>query len=66
MNEYIHIDDAYACLREKEARWVEQDLAKARTERDQWKRTALVLARELGNSGIAHMEYDRQEGVPND
>jgi hypothetical protein len=66
MSEYIHIDDAYTCLREREAQWVEQDLAKARTERDQWKRTALVLARELGNSGIAHIEYDRQEGVPND
>jgi hypothetical protein len=40
MSEYIHQDDAYELLREKEAQWVEQDLAKARAERDEWKRIA--------------------------
>lgn len=66
MSEYIHQDDAYEWLMDKGIQFAEQDFAKVQAERDQWKRTALVLARELGNSGIAHMEYDRQEGVPND
>ena len=66
MSEYIHQDDAYAWLRDKEIVFAEQDFAKVQAERDQWKRTALVLARELGNSGIAFSEYDHQEGVPND
>ncbi len=34
MNEYIHQDDAYAWLREKEIVFAEQDFAKVQAERD--------------------------------
>jgi len=44
MSEYIHQDDVYALLREKEAQWVEQDLVTARAERDQWKEIAEQLS----------------------
>lgn len=65
-NEYIHQDDAYEWLRDKEIVFAEQDFAKVQVERDQWKRTAEVLARELGKVEYAQAEYENQEGVPND
>jgi arsenate reductase-like glutaredoxin family protein len=34
MSEYIHQDDAYAWLRDKEIQFVEQDFAKVQAERD--------------------------------
>ena len=37
MSEYIHIDDAYEWLREKEVQFAEQDFAKVQAERDQLK-----------------------------
>jgi hypothetical protein len=66
MSEYIHQDDAYEWLREKEIVFAEQDFAKVQAERDQWKRTAEALARELGHVDIARHEYKNQEGVPNE
>ena len=47
MSEYIHIDDAYACLREREAQWVEQDLVAARAERDQLRLKVIELSTEV-------------------
>jgi hypothetical protein len=46
--------------------FAEQDFAKVQAERDQWKRTAEVLARELGRVEYAQAEYENQEGVPNE
>jgi hypothetical protein len=66
MSEYIHQDDAYEWLRDKEIVFAEQDFAKVQVERDQWKRTAEVLARELGKVEYAQAEYENQEGVPNE
>ena len=67
MSEYIHIDDAYASFRERENQWVEQDLAKARAERDQWKQiaTGLYIAHieKLGWKYAARMY---EEGIKND
>ena len=67
MSEYIHEDDAYAWLRDKEAQWVEQDLIKARAERDEWKRiaTGLYIAHneKLGWKYAARMY---EEGIKND
>jgi len=47
MSEYIHQDDAYAWFREKETRWVEQDLVAARAERDQLRLKVLELSTEV-------------------
>jgi len=40
--EYIHVDDAYAWLREKEVQFAEQDFAKVQAERDKWKQIATM------------------------
>lgn len=56
----------YSWLREPAIEFVEQDFAKVQVERDQWRRTAEVLARELGKVEYAQAEYENQEGVPND
>ena len=37
MSEYIHQDDAYAWLREKEIQFADQDFAKVQAERDELK-----------------------------
>ena len=37
MSEYIHQDDAYAWLRDKEIAFAEQDFAKVQVERDTYK-----------------------------
>lgn len=37
MSEYIHQDDAYAWLRDKEIQFAEQDFAKVQAERDEYK-----------------------------
>ena len=36
MSEYIHQDDAYEWLRDKEIVFAEQDFAKVQAERDYW------------------------------
>lgn len=43
MSEYIHQDDAYAWLRDKEIEFAEQDFAKVQAERDQWRAIAARL-----------------------
>jgi len=37
MSEYIHMDDAYEWLREKEVQFAEQDFSRVQAERDQLK-----------------------------
>ena len=44
MSEYIHQDDAYAWLRDKEIVFAEQDFAKVQAERDEWKDMAEQLS----------------------
>lgn len=41
MSEYIHQDDAYAWLRDKEIEFAEQDFAKVQAERDYWQERCL-------------------------
>ena len=41
MSEYIHQDDAYEWLRDKEIVFAEQDFAKVQAERDYWRKIAL-------------------------
>jgi hypothetical protein len=47
MSEYIHQDDAYAWLRDKEIEFAEQDFAKVQAERDQLKLKVLELSTEV-------------------
>jgi hypothetical protein len=47
MSEYIHQDDAYAWLREKEIVFAEQDFAKVQAERDALKLKVLELSTEV-------------------
>ena len=67
MSEYIHIDDAYASFRERENQWVEQDLAKARAERDKWKAIAarLYIAHNM-KIGWKYAARMYEEGIEND
>ena len=46
-SEYIHQDDAYAWLRDKEIEFAEQDFAKVQAERDQLKLKVLELSTEV-------------------
>ena len=46
-NEYIHQDDAYEWLREKEIVFAEQDFAKVQAERDELKLKVLELSTEV-------------------
>jgi hypothetical protein len=47
MSEYIHQDDAYAWLRDKEIQFAEDDFAKVQAERDQLKLKVLELSTEV-------------------
>lgn len=47
MSEYIHQDDAYAWLRDKEIEFAEQDFAKVQAERDTLKIKVLELSTEV-------------------
>ena len=47
MSEYIHQDDAYAWLRDKEIQFAEDDFAKVQAERDVLKAKVLELQTEL-------------------
>ena len=47
MSEYIHQDDAYAWLRDKEIQFAEDDFAKAQAERDVLKAKLAELQTEL-------------------
>ena len=47
MSEYIHQDDAYAWLRDKEIEFAEQDFAKVQAERDELKLKVLELSTEV-------------------
>ncbi len=47
MSEYIHQDDAYAWLRDKEIRFAEDDFAKVQVERDELKAKVLELSTEV-------------------
>ena len=47
MSEYIHQDDAYAWLRDKEIEFAEQDFAKVQAERDELKLKVLELSTEI-------------------
>ena len=47
MSEYIHQDDAYAWLRDKEIVFAEQDFAKVQAERDELKAKVLELSTEV-------------------
>lgn len=47
MSEYIHQDDAYAWLRDKEIAFAEDDFAKVQAERDALKLKVLELQTEL-------------------
>ena len=47
MSEYIHQDDAYAWLRDKEITFAEDDFAKVQAERDALKLKVLELQTEL-------------------
>jgi arsenate reductase-like glutaredoxin family protein len=47
MNEYIHKDDAYEWLRDKQIEFAEQDFAKVQAERDELKLKVLELSTEV-------------------
>ena len=47
MSEYIHQDDAYEWLREKQIEFAEQDFAKVQAERDELKLKVLELLTEV-------------------
>ena len=47
MSEYIHQDDAYEWLRDKEIVFAEQDFAKVQVERDELKLKVLELSTEV-------------------
>jgi arsenate reductase-like glutaredoxin family protein len=47
VNEYIHQDDAYAWLRDKEIQFAEDDFAKVQAERDVLKAKLAELQTEL-------------------
>ena len=47
MSEYIHQDDAYAWLRDKEIQFAEDDFAKVQAERDALKAKLAELQTEL-------------------
>jgi hypothetical protein len=47
MSDYIHKDDAYEWLRDKEIQFVEDDFAKVQAERDALKAKVLELQTEL-------------------
>jgi arsenate reductase-like glutaredoxin family protein len=47
MSEYIHQDDAYAWLRDKEIQFAEDDFAKVQAERDELKLKVLELSTEV-------------------
>ena len=47
MSEYIHQDDAYAWLRDKEIQFAEDDFAKVQAERDELQAKVLELQTEL-------------------
>lgn len=47
MSEYIHQDDAYAWLRDKEIEFAEDDFAKVQAERDELKLKVLELSTEV-------------------
>jgi hypothetical protein len=47
MSEYIHQDDVYAWLRDKEIQFAEDDFAKVQAERDALKAKVLELQTEL-------------------
>ena len=47
MSEYIHQDDAYAWLRDKEIQFAEDDFAKVQAERDELKLKVLELSTEI-------------------
>lgn len=47
MSEYIHQDDAYEWLHDKEIVFAEQDFAKVQAERDQLKLKVLELSTEV-------------------
>jgi len=47
MSDYIHKDDAYEWLREKEIVFAEQDFAKVQAERDELKLKVLELSTEV-------------------
>ena len=47
MSDYIHKDDAYEWLRDKEIVFAEQDFAKVQAERDQLKLKVLELSTEV-------------------
>lgn len=46
-NEYIHQDDVYEWLRDKEIEFAEQDFAKVQAERDELKLKVLELSTEV-------------------
>jgi hypothetical protein len=47
MSEYIHVDDVYEWLRDKEIQFAEDDFAKVQAERDVLKMKVLELQTEL-------------------
>ena len=47
MSEYIHQDDAYEWLRDKEIVFAEQDFAKVQAERDELKLKVVELSTEV-------------------
>ena len=53
--DWVHVDTAWDMSRDlqRSLEWMTED-------RDRWRRTAEVLARELGKTGYAQAEYDNQ------
>ena len=67
MSEYIHQDDAYAWLQDKEIQFAEQDFAKVQAERDKWKAIAarLYIAHNM-KIGWKYAARMYEEGIEND
>ncbi len=54
MSDYIHKDDAYEWLRDKEIQFAEDDFAKVQAERDALKAKVLELQTELDRITTEH------------
>ncbi len=63
MSEYIHQDDAYEWLRDKEIVFAEQDFAKVQAERDQWRKVAELLYQQVGHDSHCESWWDTKTHI---
>jgi hypothetical protein len=64
MSEYIHQDDAYAWLRDKEIVFAEQDFAKVQAELDEWRKVAKDLYHHLRQLWVENYDHRYEPKMP--